>query len=308
MNYDEFEEGQIIHISALLSGEAVTDIERSPIVDGQSVWKENNACYRLRVTVPFSRNLARRLWGYGSDLRVDAPQELRELMVRNLRMASKAYDEADAGGLGMFASDRSQVTMRYFDDWKSVRLTCPVCQWRGAAEPSALKPNDSMRYPVSTFHCPRCGKALLAVEQSATMDETLANLDKLSPNQRAQVLENHKWQSDFDASKLKESAQLPDLVFDSGPNKLAWDIEQDSEGQHWNVIRHGARVLWRQPAAWEGFGEFSRVVAIVRDRYGTAIRDLEPTDGAMMWLWGDAGWASAEIDNARRTLGWTRLP
>ncbi|HUX65571.1 MAG TPA: WYL domain-containing protein [archaeon] len=308
MNHDSLEEGQVIHLSAVVAGHAVEDIEHFPISEGQSLRKEGDSCCRLRVTIPFSRKLMNRLWGYGSELRVDAPPELRSLLVRNLRMVLMAYDEAEARGAGHFAYESPQVTMRYFDDWKLVRMTCSVCEWHGSADPLGLQLNDSDRYPVSTFSCPRCGKALLAIEHSVSMEETLANINRLSPDQRVHVLDGQKWQAEFEASQLKNAEQLSDLNIDERPEKLVWDIGEDAEGKTWNIIRHGARVLWRQPASWEGYGEFSRVVAIIQKRYGNTIRDLEPTKNAEMWLCGDALEARAEIDRARRRLGWTRLP
>ena len=204
-------------------------------------------------------------------------------------------------------NDSPQVTMRYFDDWKSLTLTCSGCDWRGPPDPLALQLNDSDNDPLSIFHCPRCGRSLLAIRRSVSMEETLANIDKLSPEQRASVLERQKWLAELDAARLKTPDQLPELDLDAGPQKLVWDIEEDSEEKPWNVIRHGTRVLWRQPGIWEGYREFSRIVAIIRKRYGKTIRDLEPTEIADMWLGGDDLGASPEIDKARRRLGWKRL-
>jgi predicted nucleic-acid-binding Zn-ribbon protein len=77
--------------------------------------------------------------------------------------------------------DPPQVTMRYFDDWKYFDLTCAICKWKGKTDPEALKCNDSDHYLVLSFQCPHCGKSLLSIEQSSTMDEALANIDKLTP-------------------------------------------------------------------------------------------------------------------------------
>ena len=199
--------------------------------------------------------------------------------------------------------DPPQVTMRYFDDWKSSELTFAVCKWEGKADPEALICNDSVHYPVSSFQCPYCGKTLLSIEQSTTMDEALANIDKLTPEQQADIQESVKRQADFAACRLNRPDQLSDLDFDNGPNKLVWDMQGK-----WNIIRHADRVIWRQPAIWEGFSEFSRIAAIIRERYGKAIRDLEPTENSKMYLGGDALWSDAKIEKARRSLGWKRLP
>lgn len=307
MGYDILEEGEVIHLSALFSGDAAKDVEQSPIAEHQSCWRDEDGRFRVRATVPFSRELLRQLLGYGSDVRVDQPRHLRNVIIQILHVTSAAYTAHDNMS-GVSGLDSAQVTMRYFDDWQSSRLTCAVCLWRGSADPSTLRWNDSHRYPAGTFRCPLCGKALLAIEYSASMTDTLANLDKLSPDQRAGVLDSAKRSSDIDASLLTGPDQLPDLKPENVSSKLVWDIEGDGEGTQWNVIRHGDRILWRQRAWWEGFDEFLRVVEIIHTRYGQAIRDLEPTEMASMWLGGDALWANEVIEKARRRLGWRRLP
>jgi hypothetical protein len=307
LGYETLEVGEIIHLSALLSGDAAKDVEQSPIAEHQSCWRDEDGRFRVRATVPFSRELLRRLLGYGSDVRVDQPEQLRNVIVQTLCVTSAAYVAHDDMP-GVSSLDSAQVTMRYFDDWQSVRLTCAVCSWHGSADPSTLRWNDSDRYPVKTFRCPLCGKALLAIEHSASMTDTLANLDKLRPDQRVDALDSAKRFSDIEASRLKGPDQLPDLKPENDSSKLVWDIEQDGEGTPWNVIRHGDRILWRQRATWEGFDEFSRIAEIIHRRYGNAIRDLEPTKKASMWLGGDALWSDEVIEKARRRLGWRRLP
>jgi hypothetical protein len=205
------------------------------------------------------------------------------------------------------SADIPLVTMRYFDNWKSVHLACAVCKWKGIPDPDSLKDNDSVHYPFMSFHCPCCGKPLLVIEQSATTNEALANIDKLAPKQRADIQDTFKRQADFAACRLNSPDQLPDLDFENRPNKLLWDLISDAEGKLWNIILHTDQVIWRQPAIWEGFSEFSRIAAIIRERYGNAICDLGPTENSKMYLGGDALWSDAVIERARRSLGWTRL-
>ncbi len=204
-------------------------------------------------------------------------------------------------------SEPPQLTVRYFDDWKSIRLTCSVCAWQGLVDESRLNHLDSERHPVSFFPCPGCGKTLLTIEHSATLEDSLANLEKLSPEQRARVLETSVLQAEFEELRLKAPSQLPDLDLKAGSNKLQWIETRDAAGRRCSEIRHGDRVVWRQPSG-DGVTEFARIAAIIRERYGDAVRDLTPTEASIMSLTGDAPWLEGHIDKARRSLGWTRLP
>lgn len=199
-----------------------------------------------------------------------------------------------------------QLTMLYFENWKTTLLTCSVCLWRGMAEPLRMTHNDSELYPESSFSCPNCRKKLLTVEHTATMVETIANLDKLSSVQRSHILEVQKSEQEILNSALKDGHQLPDLS--SGSKKLIWDIEQDQDKIQWNIIKHDAHVLWRQRASWEGATEFARIISILSQRYGKDICDLEPTDLSLRWLCGDSFQTQGIVENARRRLGWRRLP
>ena len=117
------------------------------------------------------------------------------------------------------------LRVRYFDDWKTIRLTCVECEWQGLADPSSVAFNDSELFPESYFRCPSCGQLLLTIEHSATLSEKLAHLDKLSPADRANTLELERQIQEFESLRIKNADELPDLNFAQGPDRLTWDIE-----------------------------------------------------------------------------------
>ncbi len=78
--------------------------------------------------------------------------------------------------------------------------------------------------------------------------------------------ETHKqnvgqWQPWF----LVNNEQLP--AVDSTSVTLAWDFVKTG-GERLTVIRHDDRVLFSEPALWQGYKRFEQVCKIVREKYG----------------------------------------
>jgi len=200
----------------------------------------------------------------------------------------------------------SQQTLRWFDDWRNTDLTCKKCGWLGQVDEKQLTYNDSMVLPEGYFRCPRCEHYLMTIEYSAPTEEILANLNKLSEKDRQSMLaQQDKWNK-FEQCKLNSPDQLPELG--DGPNFLTWDLIERANGELSNAIQHDQRVIWEQPALWEGSPEFARITQIIKQRYGDQITDLRPTQAADFYMLGDDFGAQRTIDAARRSLGWKRLP
>jgi hypothetical protein len=146
----------------------------------------------------------------------------------------------------------------------------------------------------------------MTIEYSALTEEILANLNKLSEKDRQYMLDQHDKWNKFEQCKLHFPDQLPELG--DGPNFLTWDLIERANGELSNAIQHDQRVIWEQPALWEGSHEFARITQIISQRYGDKITDLRPTHAADFYMLGDDFGAQRTIDAARRSLGWKRLP
>ena len=69
----------------------------------------------------------------------------------------------------------------YYSDWEGEILTCPQCGWQGT-----FNQGDTELYEeLMDSSCPQCDEApMLAIVSYPTLEETRANLDKLSPEER----------------------------------------------------------------------------------------------------------------------------
>jgi hypothetical protein len=84
--------------------------------------------------------------------------------------------------------------------------------------------------------------------------------------------------------ELKEATQLPDLPGDS--LVIDWDFEA-ADDDSWTVLRHEGAEIWRELAYYEGYKRFERVVEILRERYGSKLKEVRPTPASEGYLYGD---------------------
>jgi hypothetical protein len=73
----------------------------------------------------------------------------------------------------------------------------------------------------------------------------------------------------------------------------------DDGSRRETLIKHGGKVIFAEPAFYEGYERFIKVVQILRTRYGAALRDLLPTKASELYLYGDYSGSSAAIAAAR---------
>ena len=107
--------------------------------------------------------------------------------------------------------------------------------------------------------------------------------------------------------RQKESQQilaaLPEIA--EPQFTLAWDLEISGQGpqeqRHW-VIRHGQRVLYREAARLEDYHRFELLARLLRQKYGSRVRDLVPADSSDVayYLYGDFLGAVSRVEAARK--------
>lgn len=190
----------------------------------------------------------------------------------------------------------------YYDDWQSAILTCPECGWTGTFEQGSVEYYDELQ----DCSCPRCDSLdapTLAIVSYPTMGETRANWDKLSDSDKAQLSARERFLAEFEAGKLRSPAQLPDIGLPSFT--LAWDLDDagpDHTARYETLIKQGSRIIFREPACYEGYRRFIEVAKLLRTRYGPAIRDLIPRRASEPYLYGDEWFAPEYVDDARKEI------
>src|SRR5437870_6028049 len=95
---------------------------------------------------------------------------------------------------------------------------------------------------------------------------------------------------------LSEPSQLPDIAEPSFI--LHWDFADDGSLKE-TLIKHGANVIFAEPAFYEGYERFIEVAEILRSRYGAALHDLIPTNASEVYLYGDNLGSPAIVAAAR---------
>lgn len=88
---------------------------------------------------------------------------------------------------------------------------------------------------------------------------------------------------------------------------LTWDLEivgsGSEERRHW-IIRHGEQVIYREQARSEDYHRFEFLAPLLRQKYGSRVRDLVPVDSADVAysLYGDFLGAVRRVEAARKRI------
>jgi hypothetical protein len=179
----------------------------------------------------------------------------------------------------------------YYDDWKNADVQCEKCVWRGSG---ADLVEGEITDDLIELRCPSCHDCT-ALLIFPTLAESRENWHKLSESERLHIEKIEAFQANFENRKLNSTTELPDIP--DPAFVLNWDM--DDEG---TLIRQGERVIFREPAIWEGYERFEKVAEILRARYGPALRDLVPTGASEMYLYGDRLASPGIVDAARKRI------
>jgi len=187
----------------------------------------------------------------------------------------------------------------YYDNWKEVVLTCPSCGWSGTFNQGSVEYYEEL----ADSSCPACEWAdapMLAIVSFPTLDETEANIDKLSVEEKSAFAERKQFLAEVEKTSLKSSDELPDIVEDEVV--VSWEISEDQDGILWTTVVQGNQVIWSERAVYEGADRFVKVVDILRQKYGDRLLDVIPTVGSSMYLYGDRLSSIDLVKKARASL------
>ncbi len=158
---------------------------------------------------------------------------------------------------------------------------------------------DGGPFPVLIFEPGLGPSGALAIVSYPTDEETEANLDRLTEEDRTRFQARKEWLARWEKESLKSAAELPEL---SGKTlTLIWDLH-DHGDERCTVIRHGTVIVWREPAGWGGYERFMEVLAILKARYGERLVDVVPSPASELYFFGDRLQAVEDVADARRRL------
>src|SRR5690625_1206338 len=188
--------------------------------------------------------------------------------------------------------------MRYweFDAQRDTPISCPDCGWSGPRMPYL-----DMHADLFDLRCPKC-RSMILIVLFPSITETREAAEAGNPRaveDLARAEEQLAQQERMSVSLLRDGEQLPDL--DGDQLVLDWD-QVRVDGEHWTVVRHAERELFRELAFWEGIGRFEQVVTILRDRYGTRLAGLRPTAASWTYLSGDSYGVDERVEEINAAL------
>jgi len=141
---------------------------------------------------------------------------------------------------------------------------------------------------------------MLAIVSHPTLDEMEANYETLSESEKVSLAQRKQFFADFERSKLKSPADLPDVS--TSPIVLSWGVNEDQQGKHWTVIKHQDQIIWSEPAVWEGVERFVEVVSILKQKYGQRLVDVVPSHASDLFLYGDDLRSFGVVERTRASL------
>lgn len=191
------------------------------------------------------------------------------------------------------------MSARHLGSWeydRDAELTCPSCGWVGRGAD-----NEELYEELLDVCCPECDRMLLIVPHP-TGDETRAAAAAGNPRAQAELPNVDAREAFLDRAaklELREARELPEL--DGDQFVIAWDLEE-LDGDHWAVLRHDGREIWREIAYFEGYERFAVVFEILRERYGSRLSAVNPTPASEHYLYGDKLSAPETIDHLNALL------
>jgi hypothetical protein len=122
--------------------------------------------------------------------------------------------------------------------------------------------------------CPICDvfvSPMLAIVLYPTLEEARANADR--PGIREWVQRIDRDFDEFEAQKLKEPEQLPEIEQDNFT--LVWDFEEDKASEKARtLIKCKDALIFSEPARFEEYRRFEQVAEILKGKYGDHLKDL----------------------------------
>ncbi len=176
--------------------------------------------------------------------------------------------------------------VRYYDLDENEELTCPRCGWNGTA-----KEGDTELYrELFDVSCPECEQMLLIVSYP-TMGET-EEAAKRGNTKALEELSSLRCRKEFlqslERDRLRSTQQLPEL--EGEELSFVWDQEENR-----TVIKIGDKVVWSEPAIYEGWERFNEVKDFLKPKYGPRFHRITPTMRSKIYLYGDDIYSPGKI-------------
>jgi hypothetical protein len=188
----------------------------------------------------------------------------------------------------------------YYGTWREDIYNCDKCCWKGTGNNCE---QGEMFKDLFEICCPSCHEVLTVVNYP-TIEESRSSWDKVSDADKPMIMAREKFIKNSESRCLESPNQLPDIPEDN--LIFVWDKQDDD-----TLISFGNKVIWREPAFYEGYSRFEEVEIILKRKYDNRIKDLLPAERSQNYLLGDYLSAQDIIQSIRKCFelsDWQNLP
>lgn len=187
---------------------------------------------------------------------------------------------------------KEQIMTIFHEGWKNSEYSCLKCDWSGSGD--SCNSGRLYRKMYLELSCPACGEFIDVI---IFPDADLHEKDEtaLTDEQKRELQEYREQMRVYLEQCLQSIDQLPEI--DDNEFVLSWD---QVEGE--THILKGESQIWSEPLAYEGFDRFERIALLLRERYGSRIKDLVPTDRSRLFLHGDYSPSIDYVEKVRREI------
>ena len=180
----------------------------------------------------------------------------------------------------------------YFEKWLEKEYTCGECAWHGIARDTGR--GRMYREMFLELCCPECS-AFLDLIIFPPEKGCGASRKELTEEQLKALEEREEQEKAYREKCLCSVDQLPELEEDV--LRLVWD-QEGAETR----IQVGETVIWSEPLKYEAFDRYEQVALLLKEKYGSRVKDLTPTDRSKLFLYGDYAPALDYLKKVRKEL------
>lgn len=186
-------------------------------------------------------------------------------------------------------------------DWDRQQITCTQCNQKYLAWNLLFDCPDNQLY----LNCPLCTIHLMTVDYSKPSKFTRQMSDltgddvKYYDNRinRIDDLNRIKFLANVQKSELKSADQLPEI--NSDHIIIVWRCNEMTEQIE---ICHGNIILWKEVRTFQHHERYLKVGQILKEKYGTRLKDFVPHESTWLYLYGDYGPAISMVKDFRNSL------
>lgn len=180
----------------------------------------------------------------------------------------------------------------FYENWMEKEYACGECPWRGTARETGR--GRMYREKFLEVCCPECSGFLDILIFPPGMG-CGDSRKELTEEQRTAREEAQEQERIYREQCLHSVDQLPELQGDD--LALVWD----QEGAETRIL-NGETVIWSEPVKYEAFDRYEEVAILLKEKYGSRVKDLTPADRSKLFLYGDYAPALDYLKKVRKEL------